>query len=66
MSDEEAKKVIILHNFDRAEYIQLLKSVEVMGISNRTIVAVTTSTTMQWKLRDLIDELLKEDEEIKK
>jgi len=23
MSDEEAKKVIILHNFDRTEYIQL-------------------------------------------
>jgi len=23
MGDEEAKKVIILHNFDRTEYIQL-------------------------------------------
>jgi hypothetical protein len=60
------KKVIILHNFKKEEYLQIIKSLESIGISNKTIVAVTTPTTLEWKLNQLIKELFIEDEEMKK
>ncbi|MGC8581865.1 MAG: DUF3783 domain-containing protein [Thermoplasmata archaeon] len=60
------KKVVILHNFKREEYLQIIKMLEFIGISNKTIVAVTTPTTLEWKLSQLIRELFIEDEEMKK
>lgn len=66
MTKESDKKIVILHNFDRGEYVQLVKSIDLIGLSDKTIVAVTTPTTLEWKLKDLIDELVLEDEEINK
>jgi len=63
---ENDKKVIILHNFKKEEYLQIIKSLETIGISNKTIVAVTTPTTLEWRLNQLINELFIEDEEMKK
>lgn len=66
MTESSEKKVIILHNFTRDDYLKLTKAIDSLGFSNKTIVAVTTATTLDWKLRNLIGELFLEDEEIKK
>ncbi|MCL4412958.1 MAG: DUF3783 domain-containing protein [Candidatus Thermoplasmatota archaeon] len=66
MTDRENRKIIIVHNFDKGEYIDVLKVLESTGLAKKTIVARTTPTTMNWKLKDLIAELFLEDEEIKK
>ncbi len=60
------KKVMVLHNFSKDEYVKIIKALEDIGISSKTIVAVTTPTTLEWKLGYLIKELMLEDEEIKK
>lgn len=66
MTDRENRKIIIVHNFDKGEYIDVLKVLESTGLAKKTIVARTTPTTMNWKLKDLIAELFLEDEEMKK
>ncbi len=66
MNSDNDRKVMILHNFKKEEYLKILKALEESGIGKKTIVAVTTPTTMEWNLRYLINELLLEDEEIKK
>lgn len=63
---ERGKRVILLHNFrdsEVKEFLELLKGSENLS---RSIVAVTTDISLDWKVRDLMDELIKEDEEIKK
>jgi len=59
------KKVMILHNFERQDYMKILECLRGSGAYEDTIVAVTTETTINWKVGDLIKELLIEDENIK-
>lgn len=66
MPSKDERKVMILHNFGKQEYMEVIKAIEKTGFGNKTIVAVTTPTTMEWKLGYLIQELILEDEEIKK
>ncbi len=65
MTPQTSKKVVILHNFDSAEYRKLIASLRSVGLADNTIVAVTTSVTLDWKVRDLIGELFLEDERMK-
>lgn len=65
MTDSTDKKIVLLHNFDRAEYKKLLAFLSTIGISGKTIVAVTTPVTLGWKVGDLLNELLLEDESLK-
>ncbi|MEM0136116.1 MAG: DUF3783 domain-containing protein [Thermoplasmatales archaeon] len=58
-------KVMILHEFKKNEYLQLLKCMKEAGIYDDTIVAMTTETSIKWKLGDLIDELILEDKNLK-
>ena len=60
------KKVILLHNFDRLGYTKLVSALNSLGLSENTIVAVTTPVTLEWKVSDLISELFSEDESLKK
>lgn len=66
MQSSDERKVMILHNFKKEEYLKIIKALEEIGIGKKTIVAVTTPTTMEWNVGYLIKELLLEDEEIKK
>jgi hypothetical protein len=66
MESSDERKVMILHNFRKDEYLKIVKALEEAGIGKKTIVAVTTPTTMEWNVGYLIKELLLEDEEIKK
>lgn len=60
-----SKKVIILHNFDREGYTKLISALNSVGLSENTIVAVTTTVTLEWKVSDLIGELFSEDESLR-
>ncbi len=66
MASIDEKKVIILHNFDKTDYSKLLKSLNAAGLAGNTIVAVTTTTTLDWKVGHLVNELLLEDERLKR
>jgi hypothetical protein len=66
MIDSSEKKIMILHNFERTDYLKLVASLESSGLSNNTIVAITTPVTLDWKVKDLLNELLIEDESVKK
>jgi hypothetical protein len=59
------RRIIILHNFDRDDYSKLLGSLKSTGLGDNTIVAVTTATTLDWKVGHLLEELLLEDESLK-
>lgn len=65
MVGETDKKIIILHNFDRNDYTRLLNFLKSSGLSSKTIVAVTTPVTLDWKVSDLIKELFLEDEALR-
>ena len=60
-----SQKVMILHGFSNIEIniiFELLKNNEPL---KKTIVAVTTPSSIEWKVKDLINELLKEDQALK-
>ncbi len=65
MSTYDEKKIVILHNFDKNEYAKFLTTLNSTGLGDNTIVAVTTPTTLEWRVRDLLGELLLEDESLK-
>ncbi|MCL5408225.1 MAG: DUF3783 domain-containing protein [Candidatus Thermoplasmatota archaeon] len=65
MVAEADKKIVLLHNFDRNDYTRLLNFLKSSGLSSKTIVAVTTSVTLDWKVADLIKELFLEDEALR-
>ncbi len=59
------RKVMILHGFSNKEIniiFDVLKNNESL---KKTIVAVTTPVSIEWKIKDLIGELLLEDEALK-
>ncbi|MFP3318805.1 MAG: DUF3783 domain-containing protein [Thermoplasmata archaeon] len=62
---ERGKRVILLHNFKDSEVKEFLELLKNSNLS-RSIVAVTTDISLEWKVRDLMDELIKEDDEIKR
>jgi len=64
-SASEERKVMIIHGFSNKEInilFDLLKNNESL---KKTIVAVTTPVSIEWKVKDLIGELLLEDEALK-
>ena len=60
------KKVVLLHNFEKSEILKLMKAVKETFPGEEIIFASTTPTSLEWKVKDLIDELNKEHEEFKK
>lgn len=60
------KKVVLLHNFEKSEILKLMKVVKETFPAEEIIFASTTPTSLEWKVKDLIDELNKEHEEFKK
>jgi len=62
----QGTRVILLHNFSDSEVIEFINHYKKNENLPKSIIAVTTPTSLEWKVRDLMDELIKEDEEIKK
>ncbi|ABS60415.1 MULTISPECIES: DUF3783 domain-containing protein [Fervidobacterium] len=60
------RKVVLLHNFEKSEILKLMKAVKETFPGEEIIFASTTPTSLEWKVKDLIDELNKEHEEFKK
>ncbi len=59
------KKVVIFHGFEREELGSLIKVLREKA-GKEIIMAVTTETSLEWKVKDLIKELIEEDEFMKK
>ncbi|WP_448375407.1 DUF3783 domain-containing protein [Fervidobacterium sp.] len=60
------QKVVILHGFDKSEILKVMKLIKENFQGEDLIFASTTSTSLTWKVKELIDELKKEHEEFKK
>ncbi|MFN4224655.1 MAG: DUF3783 domain-containing protein [Fervidobacterium nodosum] len=60
------RKVVLLHSFEKSEILKLMKAVKETFPGEEIIFASTTPTSLEWKVKDLIDELNKEHEEFKK
>ncbi len=61
MKKSGGEKTIIFHGFSHEELNLLMKTIkEVIDIPGKIIMAVTTPTSLEWKLKDLIEELSKE------
>ena len=60
------KKVIILNGFKEEELKEFLSWYKKNEKLPKSIFAVVTEHSMEWKVKDLIKELVKEDEEVKR
>jgi len=60
------ERVIIMHNFEKAEISKLLKVIREAFPDKEFIFASTTPTNLEWRVQDLIGELKKEHEEFRK
>lgn len=58
------RKFIIMHNLSNEEVKGVINAVHSQGIS--AIFATTTPTSLTWKLEDLLNELIREDEYFRK
>ncbi len=55
------ERILILHGFKREELNEVIKAVKgVLGKEVDLISAITTPTSLEWKVKDLIEELRKE------
>ncbi len=67
MDTESKEKVIVFHGFSKEELPALMKAIkEAAGEEEDIIMAVSTPTSLEWKLKDLIAELVREHEFFKK
>ncbi len=62
----QGTRVILLHNFSDKEVIEFINHYKKNENLPKSIIAVTTPTSLEWKVIDLMEELIKEDEELKK
>ncbi|MGC8585410.1 MAG: DUF3783 domain-containing protein [Thermoplasmata archaeon] len=61
----EDRRVIILHNFKREDVAKIYSMLKNEDFGD-PIIAVTTEISLTWVLRDLINELIMEDNEMRK
>ncbi len=60
------KKIIIVNGFTKEELKELIAWYRKNEKLPEAIFAVVTEHSIEWKLKDLLQELIKEDEEMKK
>ncbi|QTA38133.1 DUF3783 domain-containing protein [Thermosipho ferrireducens] len=63
---EKEKRYIIMHGFSRDEVLKILKLMRENFPEKELIFATTTPINITWKLEDLINEIDKEHETMKK
>lgn len=59
------RKFVLMHDLENEEIKKVLSEFKRMGLKD-AIFATTTKTSLKWKLGDLLEELIKEDEYFKK
>ncbi len=59
------QNVIVFHGFSREKLPVVMEAVKKATVGDDIIMAVSTPTSLEWKLKDLIEELLKEHEHFK-
>ncbi len=60
------KKVVILNGFTKEELKEFLSWYKKNEKLPKAIFAVVTEHSIEWKVKELLEELIKEDEEMKK
>ncbi|MGB9614475.1 MAG: DUF3783 domain-containing protein [Fervidobacterium sp.] len=63
---DEQRKIVLLHNFEKPDILKVMRIIKELFPGEDIIFASTTSTSLTWTVKDLIDELNKEHEEFKK
>ncbi len=63
--DTDFPKTVIMSGFTEKELLEFLKKLKTLGI-NYELAAVLTKFSKDWKLKDLVGELIKEREELAK
>ena len=63
--DWHLKKFILMHNLENPQIREVLSKVKSLNLG-RIIFATTTSTSLTWKLENLLEELVREDEYFQK
>ncbi|MGC8820424.1 MAG: DUF3783 domain-containing protein [Fervidobacterium sp.] len=63
---DEQRKIVLLHNFGKPDILKVMRIIKESFPGEDIIFASTTSTSLTWTVKDLIDELNKEHEEFKK
>ncbi len=61
----ERGKFVIMHNVPNEKISETMRSVR-NAVEGRVIFATTTPTSLKWKISDLMEELLEEDEYFRK
>jgi hypothetical protein len=65
LKNKSEKKVIIFHGFSGEELTLILDGLsKIEGKPANIIMATTTETSLKWKVKDLIGELIKEHKEM--
>jgi hypothetical protein len=62
---KEQQRFVLLNGFSKEELSSLIKACRAALPDKEFIFAVTTETNLEWKVSDLIDEVLKEHEFMK-
>jgi len=63
---EDTRKIIIIHGFSNDEVVALMRAAKAaLPAAKDAIFCTTTPTTMQWKLKDLLDHMVLEDAQMK-
>lgn len=65
LESEEGQSVIVFHGFSKEKLPAVMQAVKSATSGDDIIMAVTTPTSLEWKLKDLIQELTKEHEYFK-
>jgi hypothetical protein len=54
------ENVIVFHGFSKEKLSKVMEAVKKVSDGDDVIMAVSTPTSLEWKLKDLIEELTKE------
>ncbi len=64
MKDEE--KIIIFHGFSKETLLKIMDAIKKTTKGEDIIMAITTPTSLEWKVKDLVEELSQEHRYMKK
>ncbi len=63
---EEGGKIIVFHGFSKEKLNKVINAIKKVSEGDNIIMAVSTPTSLEWKLKELIEELTKEHEYMKR
>jgi lysophospholipid acyltransferase (LPLAT)-like uncharacterized protein len=62
----KGEKIIVFHGFSKKQLNKVIEAIKKVSEGENIIMAVSTPTSLEWKLKELIEELTKEHEYMKR